>query len=114
ARLRLAQRRYVPLGAAIPPGQSWRIPMRLRYGAGDRVAETRTLLAEREGAAPLDFCPEWVSGNVEGIGYYLSEYRGPLLANLSARAAELTDAEQIALLDDVSFLVSSGDLAPGD
>jgi alanyl aminopeptidase len=114
AALVLAQRRYVPLGAAIAPGQTWRIPVRLRYGAGDRVAETRTLLSEAAGRVPLEFCPQWLSGNAEGIGYYLSEYRGSLLASLSARGAELPDAEQIALLDDVSFLVSSGDLAPGE
>lgn len=114
AQLRLAQRRYVPLGAAIPPGQTWRIPVRLRYGAGERSAETRTLLAQPSATLALDFCPEWVSGNAEGIGYYLAEYRGALLAAIAARAAELPDAEQIALLDDVSFLVSSGDLPPGD
>jgi alanyl aminopeptidase len=114
ATLRLAQRRYVPLGAAIPPGQTWRIPVRLGYGAGERRTETRTLLAAAEGSIPLEFCPQWISGNAEGIGYYLSEYRGSLLASLAGRAAELPDAEQIALLDDVSFLVSSGDLPPGE
>ncbi len=114
ARLRVAQRRYVPFGSPLAATQRWVVPIRLRYGAGDRSASTRALLEEAESTVPLDFCPEWVSGNEEGIGYYLSEYRGDLLARLAAHADELPAAEQIALLDDAAFLVASGAVPPGE
>ncbi len=112
ARLLLSQRRYLPLGSPAGAPQTWTIPLRLRYGTGERTASIRHLFDAPAGELPLEFCPQWVAGNEEGIGYYLAEYRGDLLAALSARVDALSDGEQIALLDDLSFLVASGDVGP--
>lgn len=110
--LRLTQRRYMPLGSPAGPAQTWRIPLRVHYGAGDRQSSARLLFDGASGELPLEFCPEWVSGNADGVGYYLTEYRGGLLEAASTRVAELPDGEQIALLDDLSFLVASGSVGP--
>jgi alanyl aminopeptidase len=112
ARLLLSQRRYLPLGSPAGAPQTWTIPLRLRYGAGERTASIRHLFDAPTGELRLDFCPQWVAGNEEGIGYYLAEYRGELLPALTARVDEIPDGEQIALLDDLSFLVASGDVGP--
>ena len=114
ARLSFAQRRYVPLGSAASEDQTWSIPVRFRYGAGERVEAARTLLTAGRDAIDLPFCPEWVSGNDEGIGYYLAEYSPDLLARLAAHARALPESEQIALLDDLDFLLESGDVQVGD
>ncbi len=110
ARVTLAQRRYVPLGSAVDRAQTWRVPVRLRYGAGDRVGEARVLLQGGSVTSALEFCPEWIEGNAGGLGYFITEYRPPLLDRLAARGSALGVPEQVALLEDANFLFASGDL----
>jgi alanyl aminopeptidase len=112
ARLELAQHRYVPLGSQAPRDQRWAIPVRFRYGAGDRSASARVLVDAATASFSLPYCPEWVAGNEDGIGYYLTAYGGDLLSRLAARADALPAGEQIALLEDSALLVASGELAP--
>lgn len=117
ARLELDQHRYVPLGSAVSERALWSVPVRLRYGrsAGGEAesASARAMLQGERGAIDLPYCPDWISGNEEGVGYYLAAYRGPLLGRLGEQAERLPEAEQIALLADLAFLLGAGDVAPG-
>jgi alanyl aminopeptidase len=111
-RLNLAQRRYVPLGSTVPTASLWPVPVQTIYGAGDRVASRRTMLSEANGGLDLDFCPDWIQTNDGGVGYYISRLSPPLFHAMADRAASLPVKEQIAFVDDVSFLFASGDLEP--
>lgn len=111
AKLALEQRRYVPLGSPVSASQAWQVPIRLRYGIGNRTAETQTLLTASSGTADLAFCPDWVEANAGGLGYYITEYRDGLFDRLAARGAKLSVPEQIALLKDANFLFGSGNLS---
>ncbi|KAB2967128.1 MAG: M1 family peptidase, partial [Thermoanaerobaculia bacterium] len=112
ARLELAQHRYLSLGAPAPAPSRWAIPMRLRLGAGTRVESVRALLEGERDTLELPFCPDWVVGNEEGIGYYLTAYRGDLLARLAEHPVRLDAGEQIALLEDAARLFAAGELPP--
>ncbi len=109
-KLALEQRRYVPLGSPVSASQAWQVPVRFRYGAGDRSAESQTMLAAPSGSAELAFCPEWIEANAGGLGYYITEYRGGLFEKLAARSETLSVPEQVALLKDANFLFGSGNL----
>ncbi len=114
ARLELTQQRYAPLGGHSPAGQRWTIPIAVTVGAGERRADVRSVLATSEGSVALPFCPDWISGNRGGVGYYVSEYRGDLLGKLENQIGSLPVGEQIALLSDASMLVAAGTLEPAD
>ena len=106
----LAQRRYVPLGSPASSDAAWQVPVNLLYGSGDRIESTRLVLDEKSEAATLKFCPEWLQVNDGGVGYYVTELKGPLFAAFAKRAPTLPTREQIAFLGDSSFLFGSGDL----
>ncbi len=114
----LAQRRYVPLGSPVSQDQTWQVPVTLRYGAaggnaaGARSETAKVLVDAATKSADLAFCPDWVQANHGGFGYYVSEYSGALLDSLSAAATRLPIPEQMALINDVRFLFSAGDLSP--
>ncbi|MBP9143645.1 MAG: M1 family metallopeptidase [Thermoanaerobaculia bacterium] len=111
-KLALAQRRYVPLGSPVSKSQLWQVPVTLRYGAGARSETAKVLLDTAAKSTDLAFCPDWVQANHGGFGYYVAQYSGRLLEQLSALATTLPIAEQMALLDDTRFLFSAGDLSP--
>jgi alanyl aminopeptidase len=113
ARLELAQRRYLPLGTPAQASARWAIPIRMRIGSGARVEPVRALLDAERQALDLPFCPQWVAGNEEGIGYYLTAYQGDLLARAAEHADRLDAGEQIALLEDAARLFAAGELPPG-
>jgi alanyl aminopeptidase len=110
--LKLEQRRYVPLGSPVSTASRWPVPVQILYGKGDNVATRRTLLEEATGTMALDFCPEWIQLNDGGVGYYISQLPPALFQSMAARATTLPIKEQIAFVDDTSFLFGAGDLAP--
>jgi len=112
ARLELAQRRYAPIGSSVPTDATWTIPVAATVGRGEERSEVRTLLAEPASSVELPFCPEWVAGNRDGVGYYVGEYAGDLLARVEGAVGSLPVGEQVALLSDASMLVSAGALEP--
>ena len=111
-KLRLAQRRYVPLGSPVSKSQIWKVPVSLSYGAGEKNELAKVMLDAASKNADLPFCPDWVQANHGGLGYYVSDYSQPLLDKLSAAATTLPIPEQMALLDDTRFLFTAGDLSP--
>ncbi|MGE0639378.1 MAG: M1 family metallopeptidase [Thermoanaerobaculia bacterium] len=106
----LAQRRYVPLGSAVSTDARWPVPLNVLYGSGDRIESTRIVVDQAKQKAALEFCPEWIQLNDGGVGYYVTELEGPLFAAFAKRAPSLPHREQIAFLDDISFLFGSGEL----
>lgn len=108
--LTLSQRRYVPLGSEVSTDVQWPVPLSMVYGAGDRIESIRAVVDQPRQKATLKFCPEWVQLNNGGSGYYVTELDSPLFAAFAKRAPALPHREQIAFLDDVSFLFGSGEL----
>jgi alanyl aminopeptidase len=116
ARLLLSQRRYLPVGAAAPGPQTWRVPVCVRYGKDRPAGRACTLLESAEGELPLEGgCPTWVVPNDGMTGYYRSNLDAPLRrALLGPARRQLSMAEQVGLLGDLNALVRSGDLPAGE
>jgi alanyl aminopeptidase len=126
-RLRLSQRRFLARGVSAPP-LAWTVPVGLKVSDGKSVHTVHALLgpAGAEVAVPglaggAPGAPAgpakkiaWVMPNLAAAGYYRWQVPGPMLAALSAGAAQGLDTrERIALLANLAALLDAG-LLPGD
>ena len=112
-RVRLAQRRYVPLGSSIDPGGSatWQVPVCLRHGVGKARGEQCTLLEGPEAELALDSaeCPRWLYPNAHAAGYYRwSLGDAELTALLEAGSEVLETTERISLLANTEAAARTG------
>lgn len=92
----LRQRRYGVHGSA--PSVPWRIPLVLRYGAGDAVYEQPVLLQRPVQRITLDVAPDWLHPNGHEQAYVRWQLAPAALAALiGERLEQLTLAERVAL-----------------
>ncbi len=114
ARVELTQRRFVNIGSAAAPDQTWSFPLCMRYGAGRARHRQCALITEPRAVIELDRgarCPQWLTANERGAGYYRVQYGPKLLSRLLGTAAnKLTIGERIALLSDLTALMRTGDV----
>jgi peptidase M1-like protein/ERAP1-like protein len=110
----LAQRRYLPPGAAAPPStRPWIVPVCVAYDNAGKRAEACTLLDHETGAIELETkaCPRWVMPNVNGRGYYRNVYSAAQLGALRDEAwPQLSWTERRAVFHDVSDAATTGKL----
>jgi len=113
-RVALSQKRYLPMGSTGGQGAQWQVPVCVRYPAGD-TTETECFLLDKPTATfPLkstSSCPDGISANAGGSGYYIASYQGDLLDRLLRSGGEwLSSAERVTLLHDLKALAGSGDV----
>ena len=114
-RLRLSQKRYLPIGSKPPERQLWKVPVCVEYESGGQIRRECSLLSDSDAVMPLyaTSCPEWVQPDAAESGYYRVAYQGDLLNNLLTKGrSHLTVAERVGILGDVDALVDSGDVSP--
>ncbi len=113
-RVRLSQRRHVPLGSTIDANaQQWQIPVCVAYETKQGPGRACDLLDTREATFDLGLneCPSAIHPNSHGAGYYrfaLSE-RG--WSGLVARAHKLDAPEALTLVDSLSAAFDAGDVS---
>ncbi|MFL6354826.1 MAG: ERAP1-like C-terminal domain-containing protein, partial [Bryobacteraceae bacterium] len=117
ATVRLSQERFLPLGSNGTTAQVWQIPVCIRYG--NEVGEERecSLLSQTQSSWTLKGrgCPTFLEGNDNAIGYYRTDYRGSLTAQLTKVAnARLSDPERVDFMGDIESLASAGKLPVAD
>jgi aminopeptidase N len=102
--LTLSEQRFL-LSGTDSGGAHWRVPLRIRSGAG----AARAVLLTRNGQhAAAGRCDEPLSINADAIGFYRVEYDAATLATDTRAFATVPDADKIALLDDAWALAMSG------
>ncbi|MCB9677587.1 MAG: M1 family metallopeptidase [Alphaproteobacteria bacterium] len=102
------QQRYVKLGSAIEDDAVWPVPLVVRTPAGVQ----RFLIEGREADIALD--APWMLPMADGVGYHVWTFADPAeLDALVAVAGELSEAEQIALVQDIAALTGGGALDLG-
>ncbi|MBU8896761.1 M1 family peptidase [Corallococcus sp. H22C18031201] len=113
-RVLLSQSRYLPLGSMRPAPQQWKVPVCVKYAAGDKVARACTVLEQEHAELALPEskgCPAWVFPNAEGAGYFRMQLSQDLRAKLMKTGyARLSRLERVALLGDALALVEAGAL----
>ena len=117
-RVVLSQKRYLPLGSAGSQGAQWKVPVCVRYEAGESGATDCFLLDKPSAEFPLkkaDSCPAGIFANADGSGYYITNYQAGLLAKLLGEGSDWLDtAERVTLLHDLKKLADSGDARESD
>jgi len=120
-RVRLRQRRYVPLGSRVTAGDAvWKAPVCLRYelpagrdGAGAPAAsgERCVLLDSPEADVTLEegTCPSWVFPNARAAGYYRWSVADAEFGRLlDAGFSELDTGERLSLLFNTDAAAAAG------
>jgi cytosol alanyl aminopeptidase len=116
--VRLAQRRYLPLGSAGEARQTWKVPLCVRYGTAAWADRACTVLETESAELPLPTakgCPTWLLPNADGAGYLRAMMDGQALGRLlTAGRRHLSRAERVAMLGDMNALVKAGMLPAAD
>jgi alanyl aminopeptidase len=113
--LSLKQSRYFPLGSGGKQDRTWQIPVCARFQAGGRAGEACTLLSQTESSLDLPGCPEWLTPNAEGAGYYHWALAGEDLRKLrSVGYPHLSVLERINLAQELRAAVFAGTLPIAD
>jgi alanyl aminopeptidase len=112
--LLLSQRAYRPIGSQADASKSWQIPVCVEHAAAPGKRQC-TLLGGAGTELALEraaSCPAWLQANDEAAGYYRVAYQGDLLDGLLKDGGrQLGIPERVALLQDLTALVRSGDVA---
>jgi alanyl aminopeptidase len=113
--IQLSQQRYLTRGGAIDAAQShWRLPVCVRWHSAQEKGEDCTLLTGAQGTLDLHAkqCPAWVMPNPGRAGYYRVAFRpSDLNALLAKGAPDLSPAERMGILDDISAGIAAGRLS---
>jgi len=109
----MAQSRYAPLGSKTKQGQTWQIPVTMKYEYDQAVKEGRTLLKEKASAWVTDdatACPEWVMPNANGAGYYRFTLDTAGWAALIANLDKLNTREALSAQDSLVSAYRAGEV----
>ncbi|WP_323381899.1 M1 family metallopeptidase [Myxococcus dinghuensis] len=113
-KVKLSQRRYLPLGSTGAAARTWRVPLCLKYGVKGQTLRACTLLEQPEAELALPeakSCPTWLYPNAEGAGYVRVHVTGPAWKGLvSEGLGKLSRTERVALLGDAQALAEAGTL----
>lgn len=112
-KVRLAQERFHNHGAELED-HLWRVPVVLRYGAGDAVQSHTVLLDKASMELDLGVEPDWIHPNASARGYYRWNLPADSLKALAERGLpHLDTVERINLVSNVSALLRAGDVDGG-
>ncbi|MFL6592726.1 MAG: M1 family aminopeptidase [Luteimonas sp.] len=109
------QQRYLPLGSSASAGETWGIPMTVRYADGGAVREQKALVTTRDARIVLreaQHCPAWVMPNAHGSGYYRFALEPAMQQSLSRAFATLDEREQRMVADSVTAAYGAGQITP--
>ncbi len=95
----LRQQRFFADPALAPTRQRWPVPLVIRYGTADGVAEERVLLESERLTMHLAGA-RWLYPNGGGKGFYRYLLDDASVARLAAEMRSLGAEERLALLDD--------------
>jgi len=119
-KVKLAQERFFTAGQQARGGaQTWQIPVCMRYGNRKSAARQCELFTAQTAEVELSQakrCPDWLIANDGSAGYYRVDYKGKLLdQNLfGAGQRQLTEAERVGTIGNMSALVNAGKFSAGD
>jgi puromycin-sensitive aminopeptidase len=110
----LSQRRFYSQPGA-QSGETWPVPVVLRFSRGGKVHEQRVLFREAKVEVALEGSGEveWLCANANATGFYRVAYEGGLLERLTGNLPSLAPVERIGLLSDAWARVRAGQLEIG-
>jgi len=111
-KLEIAQSRYARLGSTISQGQKWQIPVCARYEADGGVKKSCALVTDKEQSMALESqsCPNWLTVNADGAGYYRFSLDSVAWSNLLANLGALNTREVLTVLDSLKAAFDAGEV----
>ncbi len=109
-KVRFAQRRFFSEPGAAAAGETWPVPLVLRYEDGGGVKEQRHLLTAATGEVALDGEGEisWLCANAGSNGFYRVGYDPASSSAMARHVGRLAPSERVGLLADEWALVRAG------
>jgi alanyl aminopeptidase len=115
-KLKIAQKRMLPIGSKGSTQQVWQIPVCVAYESGGSTHHQCEALADPRSEMVLteaNSCPSWILANDGETGYYQIGYSEALLEKtLSNLGSHLSLAERVGVLGNVDSLIGTGDISP--
>ncbi len=115
-KLKLAQKRLLPIGSKGSANQIWRIPVCVAYESDGGTHHQCEVLADPRSEMVLTeakSCPAWILANDGESGYYQVGYNEALLAKtLVNQGSHLSLSERVGVLGNVDSLIGTGDISP--
>jgi alanyl aminopeptidase len=116
AKLALSQERFRPIGSTAGAGATWKIPVCYRWSDGREEHRECVMLTSLQAEFSISRargCPEWVTVDDNGAGYYRTAYESATFEKLLNKGAEhLQSHEQVKLLADAQALSAGGVIDP--
>jgi len=115
-KLKLAQKRLLPIGSKGSARQIWRVPVCVAYESDGNTHHQCEVLADPRTDMVLTeakSCPSWILANDGESGYYQVGYSEALLEKtLSNKGSHLSLPERVGVLGNVGSLIGTGDISP--
>ncbi|ATB50859.1 M1 family metallopeptidase [Corallococcus macrosporus] len=113
--LSLSQRRFYT-EPGVRSGETWPVPVVLRYEDATGAREQRVLLRDAQATVKLEGEGEvkWLTANAGSTGFYRVAYDKPGMEKLAANLKALAPSERISLLADQWALVRAGEASVAD
>ena len=108
--LTVRQHRYLPLGSKAADGQTWGIPLCVRYPQDIGTKKQCELIDGATSTVTLDTaaCPAWLHPNADGAGYYRFAVAKDDQAALDAAFGQFNEREQRVYADSLSAAWRNG------
>jgi alanyl aminopeptidase len=116
-RVKLTQSRFVNAGATPPPGQTWKIPVTLRYPVGAATKTQTVLLTSGSQTIRLESktTPAWIHPNADESGYYRWSVPAETFSTMASQAQSILNTrERVGFLGNALALLASGQLRGED
>lgn len=113
--INLRQRRFLFLKQGRGARKLWPVPVTMQVKNADgSVTSSKFIFAQRNQRIEVGKGYQWVKLNAGGTGFYRVRYTPTLLARLTENLLDLSDIEQINLLNDARAFVTACLLTPSD
>jgi len=110
--LELQQERFLVERSATPPTATWQLPVCVRAAWGKQLERACVLLSEAQAelTLPVGGCPNFVTANEGGLGYYRVAYAPPLRQALLKHLEDFQPVELASFASDMKALARRGDV----
>ncbi len=113
--IHLRQRPFLFLEAGRKARKLWPIPVTMQVKNADgTISTTKFMFSNRSQRVEVGKGYKWVKLNASGTGFYRVRYAESLLTKLTENMLELSDIEQLNLLNDARAFVTACVMTPAD
>lgn len=112
--VQLSQYRYAPLGSKVAQGQTWQIPLVVRFGGNVHFVTQKMLMKDKKSQLRIfpgkDVCSSYIMPNANGAGYYRFTLDNESWVALIANLDQLNAREVLSVQDSLTAAYRAGEV----